>query len=223
MSTDYLRRYTDVPALVSLLTERKITLLDPASWDDKNDSNFLALYQQKENLKALLALCFTQTDERYHHWWVFAEGTAGVCIRFDRAGLIKAVRKQDGIRMDEITYLTLDEMRDHKLETSELPFLKRSAFQDEKEFRMIYKSSTEDIDNLDIPIPLSCISLITLSPWLPKALSDNLKAVLRLIPGCGDLNLAKSMLIESEEWHRHGRAAVHREKALRSSKKVKTK
>src|ERR1700726_4029354 len=42
-----------------------------------------------------------------------------------------------------------------------------------------------------------------------------------IIPGCSDLDLARSLLIESEEWHRHGRAAIHKEKALRSSKKVK--
>ena len=49
------------------------------------------------------------------------------------------MKKQDGIRIGEVTYLTLDKMRDHKLETSELPFLKRSPFQDEKEFRVIYE------------------------------------------------------------------------------------
>jgi hypothetical protein len=49
VSKNYLRRYTDIPALVSLLTERKITLLDPASWDDKNDSRFLDLYQGGQN------------------------------------------------------------------------------------------------------------------------------------------------------------------------------
>jgi len=37
----YLRRYTNIPALLYLLRERKITLLDPASWDDKNDFYFL--------------------------------------------------------------------------------------------------------------------------------------------------------------------------------------
>jgi hypothetical protein len=38
MSEDYLRRYTDLTALIYLLHQRKITLLDPSSWDDKNDS-----------------------------------------------------------------------------------------------------------------------------------------------------------------------------------------
>jgi hypothetical protein len=39
----FVRRYTDIPALIHLLTEKQITLLDPDTWDDKNDSYFLRL------------------------------------------------------------------------------------------------------------------------------------------------------------------------------------
>jgi hypothetical protein len=220
VSTNYLRRYTDISALVSLLTESKITLLDPKSWDDRNDRNYLDLYKKKDNLETLLALCFVQTDERYHHWSVFAAGTAGVCIRFDRARLTKSLRKRRGIRMGEVTYLTLDEMRDHKLKTAELPFLKRSAFQDEKEFRVIYESCTEARDHLDIPIRLSSITRITLSPWLPKSLSDNLKDILHSIDGCDGLSIARSTLIENEEWHRHGKTAVNMSQATKARKNI---
>jgi hypothetical protein len=87
----YLRRYVDLPALIYLLSERKITLLDPKSWDDGNDSYYLALYREKRNLKSLLAVCFTQTTETYHHWRVFAGGSSGVCIRFKRTKLLKAI------------------------------------------------------------------------------------------------------------------------------------
>ena len=125
--------------------------------------------------------------------------------------------------MDEVTYLTLAQTRSHKLEARRLPFFKRSPFQDEKEFRMIYESSTEDLDHLDIPIPLSCITRITLSPWLPKALSDNLKATLRGIDGCSKLDISRSTLIKNEEWHRHGEAAVYGPKRSRSSKKAGAK
>ncbi|HNC85208.1 MAG TPA: hypothetical protein PK999_19310, partial [Nitrospira sp.] len=68
MSNASLRRYTDIPALTYLLTKQKITLLDPKSWDDSNDSHYLSLYKQRNKLKSLLALCFTQADETYHHW-----------------------------------------------------------------------------------------------------------------------------------------------------------
>ncbi len=53
MSGKYLRRYTDIPALIYLLSERKITLLDPQSWDDSNDSYYLSLYREKKNLKSV--------------------------------------------------------------------------------------------------------------------------------------------------------------------------
>ena len=33
MSGDYLRRYTDLTGLIYLLRKRKLTLLDPSSWD----------------------------------------------------------------------------------------------------------------------------------------------------------------------------------------------
>ena len=75
MSKEFLRRYTDVPALIYFLRERKITLLDPQSWDDSNDSHYLTLYREKNRLRSVLALCFTQTSETYHHWRVFSGGT----------------------------------------------------------------------------------------------------------------------------------------------------
>src|SRR5438046_430793 len=37
----YLRRYTDLPALLHILRKQQITLLDPQNWDDTNDSYFL--------------------------------------------------------------------------------------------------------------------------------------------------------------------------------------
>jgi hypothetical protein len=81
MSEHYLRRYTDLTALIYLLHKRKITLLDPSSWDDKNDSYYLTQYKEKCKLKSVLALCLMQSDERYHHWSIFASGSGGVCIR----------------------------------------------------------------------------------------------------------------------------------------------
>jgi hypothetical protein len=83
----FLRRYTNLPALIHLLTKRKITLLDPESWDDKNDSRFLTLYGKKNSLKTVLALCFAKSRETYHRWRVFADGPSGVCVRFDRKRL----------------------------------------------------------------------------------------------------------------------------------------
>ena len=69
-SAPVLRRYTDLPALLYLLRTRSITLLDPSSWDDKNDSYYLEKYKEKKSLQTVLALCLSTAEETYHHWRV---------------------------------------------------------------------------------------------------------------------------------------------------------
>ena len=207
MSTNYIRRYTDIPALVYLLSERKITLLDPQSWDDRNDSHYLRLYQEKKKLECILALCFTQASETYHHWRVFANGSGGACIHFHRSEFLKAVKKQAGVRTGTVTYKKLKDLRGKSLATRQLPFLKRYPFEDESEFRMIYESKTTKIPTLDIAIPLSCIERVTLSPWLNLALSPYVKRMLKSIRGCGGLEISRSTLISNEQWKNLGESA----------------
>jgi hypothetical protein len=89
-SIETLRRYTDLPALLHMLKHCCITLLDPTTWDDTNDSYYLLKYKEKRKLETVLALCLTQADETYYHWRVFSHGPAGVCIDFHRADLITA-------------------------------------------------------------------------------------------------------------------------------------
>ena len=202
-----LRRYTNIPALIYLLRERKITLLDPASWDDKNDSHFLSLYREKRNLTSVLALCFTPAYETYHHWRVFADGSSGACISFNQAKLLKAVKKQIGVTAKTVQYLTLADIRDMKVKTAALPFLKRSAYGDEREFRIIYESATKKDGSLDVAIPLACIERITLSPWIPAALSNHLKSTIKEIDGCSAMKVYRSTLISNENWKALGESA----------------
>jgi len=198
--TDFLRRYTNIPALIHLLTAKKITLLDPASWDDKNDSHFLSLYREKKSLQTVLALCFTQTSETYHHWRVFADGSSGICITFDREELVAAMKKQRGVSAKAVRYLKLPEIRRKRLKVDDLPFLKRFPYGDEREFRIVYESKRVKTTFLDIKIPLGCIKRITLSPWIPVALTADVRNIIRGIGGCGDLQVARSTLIGNDEW-----------------------
>ena len=208
MSNASLRRYTDIPALTYLLTKQKITLLDPKSWDDSNDSHYLSLYKQRNKLKSLLALCFTQADETYHHWRVFAGGTSGVCIRFDRTVLLDTFAKQNGIRFEKVLYPTLVDLHRKKPVTKDLPFIKRYAFEPEDEFRVIFESKTKEYSTLDIAIPLACITRITLSPWAHKSLSDPMKKLLKSIKGCEGLEIVRSTLVGNEEWKNIGASAA---------------
>lgn len=207
MSSGYLRRYTDLTALVYLLRNRNLTLLDPSSWDDSNDSYYLTLYKEKRGLKSVLALCFTDTDERYHYWRVFAPGPSGVCVRFRRSELEEAAAKQGGLQMRSVNYLRLEDLRDRRVKTKELPFLKRFAFQHESEVRMIYESKARKVRKLDIPLSLSCLDKVTLSPWIHPILFDHVKELLRSIDGCKKLDVLRSTLIGNEEWKSLGENA----------------
>jgi len=203
-----LRRYTDIPALFYLLNRKVITLLDPASWDDTNDSYYLALYKQHKGLGSLLALCFTQAGESYHHWRVFAHGPGGICIDFDRDALMSLITGRPGIRAESVKYLTLEKIRTTPPSAKDLPFVKRYGYAHEKEFRIIHESPYDGAASVDIAIPLSAIVRITLSPWIHTTLWIELKRMLKALPGCSGLEITHSTLIANDEWKRLGEAAA---------------
>jgi len=176
------------------------------------------LYREKKKLKSVLALCFAQASETYHHWRVFANGSSGVCIRFKRSELLKTVKQQPDLRTGTVTYLTLTEIRHKKLATQDLPFLKRSAFEHEDEFRMIYESKATKTSTLDIAISLSCIDRITLSPWVHHALAPHIKRMLWSIRGCSALEIVRSTLISNEEWKNLGESAAQ-QRTVRDARK----
>ncbi len=207
-TTTYLRRYTDLPALLHLLTEQKLTLLDPKTWDDKNDAFFISLYKENKKLKTVLGLCFSQTSETYHHWRVFSNGPAGVCIVFDRDALLTAMKKVHGLSTGSMNYMTLADAKKKVIRIKELPFLKRNGFKPEKEFRAIFESATDDLPALSVDIPLACIRSVSLSPWMHSSLSASTVAAIRSINGCAKLQVSRSTLISNEQWKTIGKAAT---------------
>ena len=208
MKTRSYRRYTDLPALIHLLTNRELTLLDPSYWDDKNDSFFLSTYKEKKKLKSVLALCFTRESETYHHWRVFSSGSSGACINFRAADLEDTFRKARGVRFKSIEYLKMKELRTRRPTTSQLPFIKRIPYKHENEFRAIWESKTEETFSLGIPIELSSITRITLSPWMHPSLRKNVVAALKRIDGCKSIPMCRSTLTENEDWKSYGARAT---------------
>lgn len=204
----HLRRYTDLPALLHILTSRQITLLDPNFWDDKNDSHFMAVYKERKKLKSLLALCFSEASETYHHWRVFSSGPAGVCIVFDKNRLIEDIGQEPQVSVGSMSYLTMTEARRKAFQVDELPFVKRFAYKPEREFRALYASLTEEKPSLDLPIRLSSISRISLSPWMHASLSKSTASAIRAINGCEKLRVSRSTLISNEQWKNLASGAV---------------
>ena len=105
-----LRRYTSLPALLHLLRSRKLTLLSPEKWEDRNDAYYMSQYRERSEAISVLALCFSEAPEKYHLWRAFTHGTDGVCIEFERNGLLASFDGIDGIEKRRVTYKLISDI-----------------------------------------------------------------------------------------------------------------
>ncbi|RWX85887.1 DUF2971 domain-containing protein [Pseudomonas aeruginosa] len=195
-----LRRYTELPYLIDYLQTKELVLLNPATWDDRNDSYYIEQFARANGYQSTYALCLADASETYHHWRVFSHGGSGVCIEFDREKLLSAVLAVPGLRAEGVKYKTIETLRSSAPLQNDLPFLKRHAFIDEREFRLFYGSQKKGAPVMRIPVPLNSIKRITLSPWLTKSVVDHVKQTLKSIKGCSGLKIYKSTLVENENW-----------------------
>jgi len=210
----FLNRYTDLPALIHILSTRQVTLLNPITWDDKNDSYFMSEYKERHDAKTLLALCFSEARETYHHWRVFSHGSHGVCIEFDKEKFLHQFGPDKQVRHGKVLYKTRAVFKAPKTaRLEELPFLKRWPYKDEQEYRVVYLHKTKEYSTKDYAINLDWIKRITLSPWLPPAMLESVRETLRSIRGCEDLRITPSTLVNSEQWKNLVIAAIDRKAA----------
>lgn len=205
-----LRRYTDLPALLSLLQSKHLSLLSPSSWDDRNDRNFMSAYAKAYALKSVVALCFCGRAQTYHHWKVFAPGAAGVCIEFNTETLLSSVPADGCYEHGCVRYRTISELDREKKNPCNLPFLKRSAFKDEREYRIIFRSKEQDIQIKDLQISLHAIRGILINPWMPTPLFEAVKKSICQVDGCEQIPVSKSSLIDHEKWRNYANSfATH--------------
>jgi hypothetical protein len=150
--------------------------------------------------RSVLALCFAEASETYHHWRVFSPGGDGVCIEFDKQRILDAISNIPSVRASAVTYKQIEEVRSVPIVDNDLPFLKRFPYRDEQEFRLLYVSPDKQIEFHQIPVSLASISRITLSPWMPEALAKAVKDSLKQIRGCKTIKIYRSTLVENERW-----------------------
>lgn len=195
-----LRRYTTLPSLLDLLVTKHLTLLTPDSWDDKNDAFYLQQYKDKKKLKAVYAMCFTEGNETYHHWRVFSGGNVGVCITFVYGNLMSYLEAAPQIAHDEVRYSRVKDLDKKPPTVAALPFVKRSAYSDEREYRIVYSDRKDALLAKRMPVGLDSIYKVTLSPWLPLSLYGSTKTAIRSIPGCAKLQVRRTNMLDSEQW-----------------------
>jgi hypothetical protein len=202
-----LKRYTHLPALLSLLQSKEITLLTPAAWDDKNDRVFMEQYARKTGKTTVLGVCFTQAAETYHHWKVFAPGAAGVCIEFQKTQMLASIPK-NGFKHKKVAYENAVSLLASYATASDLPFIKGAAYRDEKEYRIIYASETEELLAKSFPFQLSCIRRIVVNPWLPEPLFEATKDAIARAPGCSRLLVTQSKVIDNRHWQSYAKSSA---------------
>ncbi len=205
MSNISLRRYTSLPFLLDLLFKQRLALLDPATWDDRNDAFFMEMYKKSKGLKTLLAVCFAEAQETYHHWKVYSGNASGVCIEFDKDRLREKLIRNNEFRCEAINYLAY---RGELRSEAELPFTKRVAFKGEDEFRIIYENMNEEIKIKYLSITPEDILQIVINPWVNKSVYDSITSIIRKVDGFENTRIRKSSILENEKWKEKGANVV---------------
>jgi hypothetical protein len=205
-----LRRYMDVMAVLDMLLHKHLVLLNPKSWDDKNDSAFLEVYRQRCKLKVVRAACFSTKAETYHHWRCFAPGPSGACVVFYRDRFFEYVEKHPDLKGAMVKYKTNDQLKAMtSLPDSDLPFLKRKPYEDEGEYRTVFEDDLWECDDAHgIEIPLKTVKRIVLSPWSPQPLYLSIKSIIRGLDECDKITVTRSLLVDTEMW-KDALTAIH--------------
>jgi hypothetical protein len=198
----FLRRYTNLADAIHILRTGQLTLRDPSRWDDKNDWHFMKMYQKSIGAKSLSALCFTSSEETYHHWRIYSNGYDGVCFRLNHEEFVRsAQRSLQGLRADFVKYKYTKAVKANRPKANEWPFLKRAAFAGECEFRLVYAQRTDKASTGPIiPLEPEAIDRIILSPWLHKSLINSLRQTLKDVAENSDLEVYQSRLIDYKPW-----------------------
>ena len=195
----FLNRYTSLPVLLDILVKKRITLISPDCWEDKNDNFFVEAYRKRLNLRTVLGVCFSSHRETFHHWKVFAPGMSGVCIEFSRRRIEEKVAATAGFRSGDVSYHLINGFDPARHCVEDLPFLKRKPYMDEREFRILFTDAENALTDIGLDIELDWIHHVTLSPNLPEPLCDSVKEIIRFA-GFAQIDIRRSTLLENERW-----------------------
>ncbi len=197
-----LNRFTTLPVLLDLLQRQKITLLDPKSWEDKNDSEIILEYKRQKKIKNLFAICFSHGDETIHHWKTFSNGPSGCLIEFNAHKLFEIIDAIPNLKHKAVTYRKLMdiEKKDTVLDVNEIPFTKRWPYRCEEEYRIIVENNSDSDFYFDIDIPLDIINRITISQQMPEKVYETIKGYLKGLKGDQKSRINRSTLFENKRW-----------------------
>lgn len=194
-----LNRYTTLPILLDMLKRKRLVLLDPENWEDKNDYEILLEYKRRKGVQSLLALCFSYGDETIHDWNTFAFGTSGCCVEFNAQPLIALLKSIPNVQCRPVKYKKIKEVKVDSINVRDIPFTKRWPYRCESEFRVIWIGDTPQA-SYEIPIDLSMITKVTISQRMPEAVCKTIRTYLREAFANPDQRINRSTLFENTVW-----------------------
>ena len=195
-----LNRFTTLPILLDMLERKKLTLLNPRLWEDKNDSEIILEYKSRKGIENLFALCFSHDDETIHHWKTYSNGPSGCVIEFDAKKLFAILDEIPGLKHGKIIYKKIDDVSSKKkIELDDVPFTKRWPYRCEEEYRIIYETN-EKMDFYEIEFPLSVIRKVTISQQMPEQIYNTIKKHLKGTAKDPDKRISRSNLYENQPW-----------------------
>jgi hypothetical protein len=193
-----LNRFTTLPVLLDFLERKKLVLLDPKHWDDRNDSEVILAYKEKKEIKNLFALCFSHGSETIHHWKTFANGPSGCCIEFNAEKLISRFEKEK-LKHGEVHYRKIRNVKSESFELEQMPFIKRAPYACETEYRVLWEGDTKD-KVYEIDVPLDAISKITISQQMPEQIFKTIKGLLKGSFTNPEKRVSRSTIYENKTW-----------------------
>lgn len=122
----------------------------------------------------------------------------------------ESLRTVPNLEMRKVDYLKVRELEAFRAyDAGRLPYVKREGFSDEREWRIVLTCQEEAVMARPIRINVQSLRRILLNPWMPASLADNLRNIIRKIPGCESLKIEASRLTNSDRWKSAGRSVVN--------------
>ena len=192
-------RFTTIPVLLDMLTRKKLVLLDPATWDDKNDSAIMEAYRSRQGVEKLFALCCSYGDETIHHWKTFSDGISGCRVKFAPKKLFDLLDTVDGVNYGPVKYRKMRKLKAGMIAVQDIPFTKRWPYRCEAEFRIIWEGSTPN-NCFEIDFDLSIIQRITVSQRMPEQIHTTIRELLRGAFKDPTKRISQSTLYRNDIW-----------------------
>lgn len=198
-------RFMRFEYLLDLIKNRRLPLINPSEWEDKNDI-FASKLSCRDN-EVVGICCFTLSKSNsIYRWSKMAPNNLCVRVEFD-INKIKARLSQKMV-MKKVRYKSIDNLKPNVIKTiKDCAFVKSKPFEQEKEIRIVTYQSLVD-ENIKIvdylrELPSDVIKGIRFSPFLSHELFLLVKELLRKYLTANNwkgVKISQSRILNKEKW-----------------------